>query len=106
MANSRQRSVMSCDIQRAAAGEPALAVRGRAWHRRGGGGGASRRGRLQIGIDPAGIDPAVEAVGSLRIDIVGMQEQAAEGCLDMAARAAEAVVQVEMAEGGIEIVAP
>jgi len=35
-----------------------------------------------------------------------MQQQAAESCLDMAARAAEAVVKVEMAEGGIEIVAP
>ena len=35
-----------------------------------------------------------------------MQEEAAKGRLDMAARAAEAVVKVEMAEGGIEIVAP
>src|ERR1700724_1993550 len=104
MANSRQCAVMSCDIQRA--GErsgrgTALAVGGRAWNRSGGGGGAGRRGRLQIGIDPAGIHPPVEAVGGLRIDIVGMQEQAAEGCLDMAARAAGAVVKVEMAEGGV-----
>src|SRR6202035_2973901 len=35
-----------------------------------------------------------------------MQEEAAEGCLHMAARAAETVVKVEMAESGIEIVAP
>ncbi len=35
-----------------------------------------------------------------------MQEEAAERRLDMAARAAEAVVKIEMAEGRIEIVAP
>ena len=35
-----------------------------------------------------------------------MQNQAAERRLDMAARAAETVVKIEMAEGGIEIVAP
>ena len=32
--------------------------------------------------------------------------QAAEGRLDVAAGAAEAVVEIEMAEGGVEIVAP
>ena len=43
--------------------------------------------------------------GRLGID-VALADQAAERRLDMAARAAEAVVEVEMAEGGIEIVAP
>ena len=50
--------------------------------------------------------PAVQAVGRLRIDTAGVQNQAAESRLDMAARAAEPVIEVEMAEGGVEIVAP
>src|ERR1700719_183671 len=105
MANSRQRNVMSrvFDAPPNAPGGPALAVRGRARNRGGGGGGRWRD--LQIGIDPASVHPPVEAVGGLRIDIVGVQQQAAEGCLDMAARAAEAVVKVEMGERGVEIVA-
>ena len=49
--------------------------------------------------------PSVERVRSLRID-VSLPDEAAEGGLDMAGRAAEAVVKVEMAEGGIEVVAP
>src|SRR5579864_6596786 len=107
MANSRQRAVMSWRFlhdRMRRAGKPALAVGGRAWNRGGGSGG--RRRQRQRRVDPAGIDPAVEAVGGLGIDIVGMLQQAAEGRLDMAARAAEAVVKVEMPERGIEIVAP
>ena len=37
---------------------------------------------------------------------IALADDAAEGRLDMAAGAAEAVVEIEMAEGGIEIVAP
>src|SRR5580704_9823208 len=108
MANSRQRAVMSREFRRRQiVGTHPLAVRGRAWDRGGGRGrDGGRRVDLQSRIDPAGIHPAVEAVGGLRIDIVGMQEQATEGRLDVAARTAEAVVKVEMAESGIEIVAP
>ena len=52
------------------------------------------------------MDPAIQAVGGLRIDVVGVQDQAAESRLDMAARAAEPVVEIEVAESGIEVVAP
>ena len=48
---------------------------------------------------------AVERVGRLRID-VALPHEAAECRLDVAGRAAEPVVQIEVAEGGIEIVAP
>src|SRR5215510_6589314 len=72
-------------------------------------GGAGRRGgralRLGAGVDPAAMHPPVEGVGGLGIDIA-LPDDAAEGRLDVAGRAAEPVVQVEMAEGGIEIVAP
>jgi len=65
------------------------------------------RGRILQGrIDPAALHPPVQAVRGLWIDRVGMQHQAAESRLNMAARAAEAVVQVEMPEGGIQIVPP
>ena len=52
------------------------------------------------------MDPAVQAVGGLRIDGVSVQNQAPERRLDVAARAAEPIVEIEMAKGGIEIVAP
>ena len=52
------------------------------------------------------MDPSVQAFRGLRIDIATVQDQAAERYLNMCARAAEAIIQVEMAEGGIEIVAP
>src|SRR5262245_43700497 len=72
-------------------------------------GGAGRRGRRALrlggGVDPAAMHPPVEGVGGLGID-VALPDDAAEGRLDVAGRAAEPVVQVEMAEGGIEIVAP
>ena len=56
-------------------------------------------------IDPAAMHPAVDRIGRLRIDIA-LAHQAAERRLDVAGRAAEPVVQIEVAEGGIEIVAP
>src|SRR3954451_5418718 len=49
--------------------------------------------------------PPGERVRSLRID-VSLPDEATEGRLDMAGWAAEAVVQIEMTESGIEIVAP
>src|SRR5215471_7846105 len=52
------------------------------------------------------MDPSVKAVGGFGIDRVGVQNQAAERHLDMAARTAEAVIEVEVAKGGIKIVAP
>src|ERR1700722_20703780 len=52
------------------------------------------------------MDPSIQAVGGLRIDGVGMQNQAAERRLDMPARAAKPIVEVEVAECGIEIVPP
>src|SRR5262245_39362673 len=73
-------------------------------------GGAGRRGRrralrLGAGVDPTAMHPPVEGVGRLGID-GALPDDATESRLNVAGRAAEAVVQVEMAEGGIEIVAP
>src|SRR5262245_32153270 len=72
-------------------------------------GGAGRRGRralrLGAGVDPAPMHPTVEGVGRLRID-GALPDDATESRLNVAGRAAEPVVQVEVAEGGIEIVAP
>jgi hypothetical protein len=52
------------------------------------------------------MDPAIEAIGGFGIDRIGMQYQTTERRLDMSGRTAEPVVQIEMAEGGIEVVAP
>ena len=49
--------------------------------------------------------PAIQAFRGLGVDMA-LPHQAAESGLDMRARAAEPVVKVEVAEGGIEIVAP
>src|SRR5258705_10378516 len=73
-------------------------------------GGIGRGGRRsglrggRTGVDPAGVHPAVETVGGLGIEGT-LADQAAEGRLDMVRRAAEAVVEIEVAEGGCEIVA-
>src|SRR4051794_15729212 len=67
----------------------------------GGGGRAGRQGR----VDPARMYTSVQTLLRLGVDIP-LADQAAESRLDMATRAGEAVVQVEMAEGGVEIVAP
>ena len=48
----------------------------------------------------------VQTIGCLRIDRAGVQNEATEGRLDVAARTAEAVVEIEVAKGGIEIIAP
>jgi len=52
------------------------------------------------------MDPPVQAVGGLRIDRGGMQNQAPERRLNMATRAAKPVIKVKMTERGIKIVAP
>ena len=59
-----------------------------------------------VGVDPAGIDPTVEAVGGLRIDAAGVQNQAPERSLNVVAGAAETVIEVEVAKRGFEVVAP
>ncbi len=51
------------------------------------------------------MDPPIQGLLGLGID-VSLPDKATEGGLDMRAGAAETIVQVEMAEGGIEIVAP
>ena len=52
------------------------------------------------------MNPTVQRFLGLGIDIPALPDQAAEGRLDMGARAAEAVVKIEMAECGVEVVAP
>src|SRR5262245_54738613 len=52
------------------------------------------------------MDAVVEASRHLVVDLAAEPGQAAEARLDVAARAAEAVIKVEMAEGSIEIVQP
>ena len=56
-------------------------------------------------IDPACMHAGTQALRGFRIDIT-LPHDAAERRLDMPARAAEPVVEVEMAESGVEIVAP
>ena len=51
------------------------------------------------------MDPAVKGFLNLGID-VSLADQAAKGGLNMGAGAAETVVEIEMAEGGVEIVSP
>src|SRR5215472_14107784 len=70
-----------------------LAVGGWARSRGGRRRGGRRRG-LQGGVDPAGVDPPVQGIGRLRIDAVAVQDQAAERRLNMAAGAAEPVVEI------------
>ena len=52
------------------------------------------------------MNPGVEAARNLVVDLRTEPGQAAERCLDVAAGAAEAVIEVEVAEGGIEVVHP
>jgi len=69
---------------------------------------AGNRSRsLQLGcrVEPAVMDAAEQGIGGFRID-VSLADDAAKGSLDVAGRAAEAIIKVEMTEGGIEIVSP
>ena len=52
------------------------------------------------------MDPAIEAIGGFGIDRIGVQNQAAKRHLDVAAWAAEPVIQIEVAKGRVQIVAP
>lgn len=52
------------------------------------------------------MDPAIEGFGDLRIDGCAEPHHAAERGLDVAAGAAEPLVQVKMAERGVKVVAP
>ena len=51
------------------------------------------------------MDPSAKRFLGLRID-VSLPDEAAEGRLDVGAGAAKAVIQIEVAEGRIEVVAP
>src|ERR1700730_17152487 len=80
-----------------------LGLRGRRWRR-------CRRCRRRwrgTGIEPAFTDALFEIrrLGILGID-VALPHDAAEGGLDVPGRTTEPVVKVEMAKGGIEVVAP
>jgi len=75
------------------------------WARCRGGGRWSRSSRPGW-IDPARLDPPIQAVGGLWSDAAGVQNEATERRLDMAGWTAEAVIEIEMAEGGLEVVAP
>ena len=77
------------------------------------GGGRSGRGRGGRGllrlcrrIDPAAMHAAVEGFGDLRVDLAAESRQTTERRLDVAAGAAKTVVEIEMAERGVEIVEP
>src|SRR5690242_7606696 len=61
--------------------------------------------RLRRRVEPTGMDPGVESLRRLRVD-AALADDAAERCLDMAARTAKTVVEIEMAEGGIHVVPP
>src|ERR1700678_4583317 len=64
-----------------------------------------RNGRARR-VNPARLNPRIQAIGGLRVDVVSMQNQTAKRGVDVGARTAKSVVQIEMAKGGIEIVAP
>src|ERR1700733_11315158 len=56
-------------------------------------------------VDPAGMLPGVERLGRLRVD-VALPHDATEADLDVLARTTEPIVEIEVAESGIEVVAP
>ncbi len=62
--------------------------------------------RLGRRIDPAGVDAPIQGFGNLGIDGRTEPHHAAERCLDMAAGAPESLIEIEVAERGVEIVAP
>ena len=68
-------------------------------------GGGRLRSAARPGLSQQACTRPFRRVRRLRID-VALPDQAAESRLDMGARAAEPVVEVEMAEGGVEIVPP
>jgi hypothetical protein len=62
--------------------------------------------RLRGRIEPARVNPGIEAARHLVIDLGAEPGQAAKRRLDVTAGTAEAIVEIEMAKGGIEVVAP
>jgi hypothetical protein len=68
--------------------------------------GGRRSLGLRVRIDPAAVDPAVQAGWHLGINQSAKPCQASEGRLNVTARAAKSVVQVEMSECRVEIVEP
>jgi len=61
--------------------------------------------RLRQWIEPAGVDPGVQSLRRLRVD-AALPNDTTECRLNVAARAAKPVVEIEMAEGRVHIVAP
>src|SRR5450631_462686 len=68
-------------------------------------GGGGRRDGGEARIEPAGVHPAIQAVLGLGVERA-LPHKTAESGLDMRVWAAEPVVKVEVAEGGIEVVPP
>src|SRR3984893_14610153 len=71
-------------------------------------GGAGSGGwslRLEGRIEPAGMHPVGQRIGRFGID-VSLAHNAAESRLNVAGRAAESGIEVEMAKGGSQIVTP
>jgi hypothetical protein len=62
--------------------------------------------RLGIRIDPAGMNPSIKRLGHLGVDFRAKTGQATKCRLDVATGTAEAVVEIQMPKGGIEIVVP
>ena len=52
------------------------------------------------------MDAVIQALLHFVVDLGAKSGQATEGSLHVTARAAETVVQVEVTEGGIEVIAP
>jgi hypothetical protein len=52
------------------------------------------------------VNAVIQALWNLVVDLPAKTRQAAEGRLDMAARAAEPVIEIEVPEGGVEVVTP
>lgn len=57
-------------------------------------------------VNPAGVDATVQGLSNLGVNRRTEADQASERRLDMAARAAKPVVEIEVPEGGIEVIAP
>lgn len=61
---------------------------------------------LRVRVDPAGVNLPAKALRHLAVDGAAEFGQATEARLDMTARAAEAIVEIEVTEGRIEVVEP
>ena len=61
---------------------------------------------LGVGIDPTGMNASIERLRHLGVDFRAKTGQAPKCRLDVATGTTEAVVEIEMPKGGIEIVVP